>query len=266
VLSYKKNYSFEKSTEPKQKISLNEKHESEINFSPDIPTLYLSSYYMYLGEGLYKNKKRSNFSRYDRRIFSNQIDLINIKIFGQHKKFFTKMKDLIKPINKIEYIDLPKDKITVAVHVRRGGGYDKPLIYIDKKGKKKQRRPLKFPPDEYYINQIKSLSSFFNNVPIHVHVFTDDQDPVKITNRYEKCINLSNITYSCRKTGNHHDKNIFDDLFNMAHKFDCLIRPSSNFSIIAHLLGDHRVVISPMEYIWQNDTLTISKVETYFKG
>ena len=229
----------------KRHINLRKKHENEINFKPETPTLYQFSYYTTITDNLLIKK-------------------LDKKFYNEHKVFFDRIRKLIKPVARIKQISLPDNKITVAVHVRKGGGFDKPLLsrkpnyqYEDVKW------PTKFPPDSYYIEQIKYLSDYFDDSPLHVHIFTDDKNPARIMNKYKKAISLPNITYSCRKKGNHHARNVLDDLFNMAYRFDCLIRPSSSFSYLAQLLGTHKLAIAPAKSVWQGNTLIITEASKF---
>lgn len=198
--------------------------------------------------------------------------LFNIKLGGniqatpKNTKFIAILKEMIAPIESISFPPILKDKISVALHVRKGGGFDKPLLseqlytlkrkftFADKEW------PLRFPPDQYYIDQIKWLSNYFDNAPIHIHIFTDDPHPKKILELYKKHINKTNLSFSCREEGNHHSKNVIDDLFAMM-KFDCLIRPNSNLSKIAMFLSNHKIVISPKHGYWIENKLIINQIQ-----
>jgi hypothetical protein len=39
-------------------------------------------------------------------------------------------------------------------------------------------------------------------------------------------------------------------------RYDCLIRPESNYSIIAEKLGDYRIVIHPLDYTSEGKIVT----------
>ena len=193
--------------------------------------------------------------------------------------FYDTLRKMIAPIKPLDEFWLPQDRITVAVHVRKGGGYDRPLssiqqfdghlnsveytqtvvgcklyyTYID------QKFPLKFPPDQYYIDQIKKLSTMLNDAPLYVYLFTDDSNPIAILEEYEWIIGKSNILFNCRREENRHDLNVIEDFFAMT-KFDCLIRPQSNFSKGVQLIGKHKIVIHPKKAAWVNGKLIINMV------
>lgn len=185
-------------------------------------------------------------------------------------EFRRELKKVLHSRTKLTEINFPKDRITVAVHIRKGGGYDgKPLLSLqeyndgidkqndichcraDRLNYMDKAYPLKFPPDAYYINQIKRISEMFDHAPMYVHIFTDDQDPVILMQKYKKAVACANIEFGCREKGNHHDQHVLEDLFAMA-TCDCLIRSGSNFPQIAQLIGNHKVVIYPKSAQWKN--------------
>ncbi len=185
------------------------------------------------------------------------------------EEFCADLRRVIQPRGPIETLNLPKDMVTVAVHVRKGGGFDTPLFSVQLYGDEKKdfdischceigrmnyidcAYPLKFPPDLFYVTQIKRVSNLYHNVPMYVHIFTDDSYPEKLVERYKSMIDSPNITFGCRQSGNCHDKNVLEDLFSMA-QFDCLIRSGSNFPQIAQLIGNHKVVIYPKGANWKS--------------
>lgn len=193
-----------------------------------------------------------------------------------NEEFRQELGRVLSPRVPMENMFIPENKITVAVHVRKGGGFDKPLLSLQSYGGAAEKKcvscycdvskkyyadinfPLKFPPDAFYIDQIQKISKRFRHAPMYVHIFTDDPDPVSLTEGYKAAVGLSNIEFGCRKEGNHHDKNVLEDLFAMA-RFDCLIRSGSNFPQIAQLIGNHQVVIYPKNAEWRSQ-LYISEV------
>jgi len=196
-----------------------------------------------------------------------------------HVAFRNTLRKMIAPIKPFDEFYLPHDRITIAVHVRKGGGYDRPLLstqqfeghldsveytqtvvaykpsyaYVD------QKFPLKFPPDQYYIDQIKKLSEILNDVPLYVYLFTDDPNPLAILKEYEWMIGKPNILFDCRKEENCHDLHVIEDFFAMT-EFDCLIRSQSNFSRGVQLIGEHKIVIHPKQASWVDGKLIISMI------
>jgi hypothetical protein len=189
------------------------------------------------------------------------------------QEFMHTLKTCIAPCNPLPLLDLPTDKITVALHVRKGGGYDAPLAseQIFDKNTYPQRRntridepadviwPLKFPPDQYYIDQIKHLHEMVSGAPLYIYIFTDDPNPADIARRYARELQIDTITFDYRPAGNKHNANVLEDFFNIA-RFDCLIRSGSNFAQMAQLIGDHKIVIYPKNAHWKRGRLIVHDV------
>ena len=125
--------------------------------------------------------------------------------------------------------------------------------YADKKF------PLKFPPEQYYVDQIKRISKLFDDVPLFVYIFTDDSSPLGLVEKIKKAVNKNNITFACRNRGNVHYAHVVEDFYNMS-RFDCLIRSGSHFAIAAQLLGSHKIIIYPKHWQWVGKKLVIDEV------
>lgn len=228
------------------------------SFIKDSRKLYIINYYFQPEEwGTYQRD-------YDSQNVTEWNDLYDDQVFRDI------LRKKIKPLNPINEIELPNDRITVALHVRKGGGYDEKLLslqfYGDPTTDEMSRQcvcgshsrdftdigyTVKLPPDQFYVQQIKALSEMYNDAPLYVHLFTDDQNPQALIDRYNHAVGKKNIAYGCRQSGNRHDANILDDLFNMI-RFDCLIRSGSNFPQIAQLLGNYQVVLYPKRAEWRS--------------
>lgn len=225
----------------------------------------------------------------------------------EHPVYEKKLKELIRPLEVIGPLPKPEGVITVAVHVRKGGGFDMPLasaqeyqlddkpikgFYLIKNSLagsytdiwplnwpagpkffealaaylvKKNRFsdyiwPIKFPPDQYYIDQIKKLAELLPGKNLLIYIFTDDPKPELIVQRYSKALeSFPRIIFSYRQAGNHHTKNVLHDLFSLT-QCDCLISASSSFGFIAQLLGDHSIIMFPIRAIALPDKIIINKV------
>ena len=94
------------------------------------------------------------------------------KVDWEDEGFRKIIKDVTRPLYIKPELDLPADRITVAVHIRHGGGFDVADI-----GK---IIPLKVPPLSFYKDQIKRLYGLLNNQPMHVHLFTDHLHPAAL--------------------------------------------------------------------------------------
>lgn len=209
----------------------------------------------------------------DQKLYDSQ-DVSQWKELYDDEAFRTILRETIRPRFHINTIALPNDKITVALHVRKGRGFDGELLSLQLYGDNSIQTTchckthhsrfvdvgymLKFPPDQFYVDQIRYLSGKYNDAPLYIHLFTDDPDPQSLLERYAQAVGKSNISYGCREQGNHHDMNILDDLFNMT-RFDCLIRSGSNFPQVAQLIGNFKIVLYPKQVGWRS-VLNVSEV------
>ncbi len=227
-------------------------------------------------------------------------------ITREYPEFGKLIKTAFTPLMAIDPLPKPPAVITVALHVRKGGGFDKPLgsrqeyappsmpkgIYLKKNSPpgshldawpipwpagimfiEAVRRycykkthysdyiwPIKFPPDQYYIDQLKELTNLLPGKNLLVYLFTDDPDPESIMARYSaQLADHPRIIFSYRQKGNHHTKNVLEDLFAIT-QCDCLISASSSFATAAQILGNHQVLIFPIHAITLPDTIVINKV------
>ena len=255
-----------------------------------LPTLFISRIGTKLHEHLETDIEYNNNTAW----FSSLL----YELMIQNSDFAKDLKNMLQPKDKIEKLTLPKDKITVAVHLRKGGGFDPELksaqyyntseyeteyeeinisknntsnikrivesttkiddriLALTKKSFSDQCWPEKFPPEQYYVEQIKKLSNLFNNKPIYIHIFTDDKNPNKLKKQIKKSVNLPNVEF----TYNKQNKNILQDYSAMT-QFDCLIRSMSGFAYLSQLLGNHKIIIYPIHLTWINsDLLIVDKV------
>jgi len=101
----------------------------------------------------------------------------NVKIDFNDKQFMNKLKKTIAPINPIERTHIPSDRISVAVHVRRGGGYDPPLSF-EKESLEKTHVdsfcPEKFLTNKDFADQTSYLCRACNEKPMQVNIRKDE--------------------------------------------------------------------------------------------
>lgn len=232
------------------------------------------------------------------------------KYSRENPNFEKEIKMMLSPIIPLEQLAKPESVVTVAVHVRKGGGFDMPLaslqeyditqehiegIYLKKKSmgdcctdlwplkwpigpifieevKKLQHKktsfsdfvwPIKFPPDQYYIDQIKELIKIIPDRNLLIYIFTDDPNPEQIMHRYSKALQeYPRLIFSYRSTGNHHTKNVLQDLFSLA-SCDCLISANSSFAQVAQLVGNHSIIMIPLHAITFPDKIFMNKIAVF---
>ena len=183
----------------------------------------------------------------------------------QDEEFVAVLKKLLTPRKKIKYIEKPADCITVALHIRMGGGFS-----FDHRVKHKL--PQKFPPFHFYVDQLERLIGMYPEQQLYVYIFTDDDHPGKLQAMLQDALRMRNIAsgqirYEYRERNNRHDANVLDDFFNMM-EFDVLIRPQSGFSMFAQRLSErHSLIIAPKLHTfisskaWKIDTVSVVRVD-----
>lgn len=177
------------------------------------------------------------------------------KVNWEDPDFHKLLKNLIAPKNPIAPMNLPKDKTTVAVHIRRGGSYESDSAIV------RGQFPLKFPTDEFYLFQIRRLYNLLGKKPLYVFLFTDDEDPLQIKIKYLDHLTDLDIEIQCREKENHWNTNILEDFFHLT-QFDCAIHSQSNFPVCAGLISDYQIEIYPKSYYEESGQIYIDKVTT----
>jgi len=148
------------------------------------------------------------------------------------EKFIQHMASLIAPHTPPPIIQWPKNCVRVAIHVRTGGGFDNFAML--------QKQTIRIPSFCFFSSQISRLLTLFPGKKMHAHIFTDDQKPGHIMQKIQTLCPRE-ITFSCRKKGNHHDQNVITDFFSMATA-DVLIAPYSAFSRMAAIIGNPNMI------------------------
>lgn len=168
--------------------------------------------------------------------FEPDFSPLNFTVDWTDRGFLRELRNFMRPRFSLASPQIPEGHISVAVHVRKGGGFDVANLT--------QLVPHKSPPDSFYIEQIKRLTTIFPGQRLYAFIFTDHDKPLELMEYYKVAINNENVVFACRETENAYNKNVVDDFFALT-KFDCLIRPDSNFSLMASKLKDYKVQISP---------------------
>ena len=165
----------------------------------------------------------------------------------------------------------PPNVLSVALHVRTGKGFDKPMLtqqYYDLSGKithtprrtsamkakfSDVRYPGRFLPEKFYGDAVKYLSDHLNNPKLYVYIFTDDPDPVSLKDRLSSYISRSNITLDCAPLDREKKRSVLIDFFSIGN-FDYFIRSDlSNFALVAEFISDHKIVLSSAHQHWVAD-------------
>lgn len=157
------------------------------------------------------------------------------------------LSEFIRPREPIDPLPLPEDRITVALHVRTGIGFD---TVEDMK-----KMPTKFPLDSFYIKALQHLSGLFEGQPLYIYIFTDHPQPTELRSNFEAELMRLGIgndpIFDCRMSENRYDLNVLEDFFHMM-QFDCVIRPDSSYSRGSAAVSWPIVEISPPRKHWTN--------------
>lgn len=156
------------------------------------------------------------------------------------QKFCEIVRAYLQPTKPLNLVNLVPDAINVALHVRRGGGFDHTATSL---GHGKYRAdlvlPARFPPDDFFCEQVALLAKYFTNKRLSFFIFTDYPSPNELVEKYSAC--CPGIKFNCRSAEER--AGVVDDLFSMA-RFDVIVRPQSNFSLMAAHIG------GPLLEIW----------------
>jgi hypothetical protein len=168
------------------------------------------------------------------------------------------LQQMICPINQLPMPMLMQESLTVAVHVRKGTGWDIPNYRITPE-QLTASHPLRFAPDSFYIEQLKKIVRLFPEGKIYVYLFTDHDNPGQLADKYAQAVHCDRMIMAYRTDKNNEFINVLDDFFALT-RFDCLIRADSNFSLIASKLGNYRVQISPWHGIVDGEETRIDEI------
>lgn len=162
----------------------------------------------------------------------------------------------LKPLKPVKLIKLSKESVNIGVHIRS------PQSIVDQVWTGVELiLPIKFPPEQYYTNQIRRLIKYYKNEMIHFHFFTDHNDPAGLIKIYQmKFIKYPNVSFGIRVNNTNSDEALFSDFYSIP-LFDCFIGCGSNFSIVATKLGDYEILVNPLSAKIIGDQRFIDLVE-----
>lgn len=199
-------------------------------------------------------------------------DWIYFRVEWEDDEFHRLLCSMIAPVNQVSIPAhmQPADAVSVALHVRKGGGFDYPLL-----SEAKEVNPdipyadyyagLRFAPETFYLEQIRRLSALLANKRMYIYLFTDHENPQEIVDRFKKnLVGYDHIQFAYRASGNNHDAHVLEDFFAMS-RFDCVIHPQSHFSLMACKLGRPKIEIFPTSFHWQGTRHVIDSISIIIK-
>ena len=116
----------------------------------------------------------------------------NNRINYDNSEFVALMREEIKALSPVTKVVVPKEMLAVAVHVRRGGGWDRPLIQEDTlvTGEAWEASsaydvlhvdleyPERFAPDTYFIKQLRYVLDLYPDTKMYVHILLTILHPI----------------------------------------------------------------------------------------
>ena len=167
-------------------------------------------------------------------------------------EFRKRALEMVAPKYPLLLVLPPKERVSIALHYREGGGYDDPLD-LEKGG---LNYPLKFPPLSFYFEAVEEVLKLFPDQRLYCFLFTDAAFPEELLARFQT--KFPGVEWNCRKGGNGHNRNVLVDFFSLFH-FDALIHPQSNFSLVPALLHDYAVCCSPADFEIAEGRVVVTK-------
>lgn len=176
------------------------------------------------------------------------------------------VQKLISPKSNLQLTKPPKEHYSIALHVRKGRGFDPVLLSETPRNQLRYDilyhdvgAPWKVPPDEYYLKELIEILKEISHQKIYVHIFSDDPQIEALASKYKQAITDPRVSWGYRTASNNHDNGVLEDLFSISKNFNCLIRGDSNFSIVSDIIGNHEYVASPADHEFINGYLCITK-------
>lgn len=119
----------------------------------------------------------------------------------------------------------------------------------------------KFPPEQFYIDQVRYLLQYISPSQLHIQIFTDYNQPLELVQRIKEELLPNNISIGYQTWDDSYttEQKIANDLHNLA-RTQILIRSQSYFARVAELLGKHQLVICPFKTRWEGGKLVTTVV------
>lgn len=171
------------------------------------------------------------------------------KVDWDDKNFKQIIKENISSKIELQPVSFNQKRINVAVHLRIGSYQDTQSLYF--------LLPTKFPPFTFYVEQMQKIINKFPNEQILFHLFTDSGNPQLLVDKIKSALKNEQISFMFRKN-NSWSNNVLEDFFALS-QFKYIIRPASNFSIIACKLGNCEIEIYPSSYSSTNNKIIIAE-------
>lgn len=212
-----------------------------------------------ISQGKENNLYEVNYYPEDPSEYSHFPKNWEVSVNWDDPEFQNIIQENLKPTSDVKLVQMPPHDASIALHVRRGKGFDADAFsYLF---------PNKLPPMAYYHEALTKVCQEYQNErkkELYIHLFTDHPNPEELSKEFssimEKFPDLK-INLSYRK-----DAGMLDDLFSMS-KFDALIRSTSNFSLISGVLGrpEKEFFPSAFQHNSESGKLTITEMKAVYR-
>ena len=212
--------------------------------------------------------------------WNSPVQIHDWKNLRTNRDFLTKFRKLTGLQNSTDclLISPNKDITSIALHIRFWEkGYNlKSIQIIDDTQKNYTFHPyeeksidfyfpLKFPPLQFYIDQLNYITALEPKGSYYVFLFTDYPDPEKIANAINDHLeNKDAFHFDWRRNESESNDELtrtYEDFYSLLN-FDYLIRPGeSNFSQMTQILKDYKYAIFPSKYVWNNGFLQMTNIQ-----
>lgn len=208
--------------------------------------------------------------------------------------FRKRLQHVLKPKITIPTLVLAENKENIALHIRVGNKKSIAKPFYTKSDLTKPavpsgtnksalfpygedpdiHFPFKFPPYQYYVDRVHDMYTLLGKKPMHIHLFTD-YDPVEdLIELLLERIDIPDITmtagtvaeHNAIKAGDEFDTTVTSSIRDIYLMTQCdhFIRSGSNFAQLAHLVGNFKTVLFPIESKWyKGNILAYPKVGIY---
>lgn len=165
----------------------------------------------------------------------------------KNPEFVRRLREYFALKREVKTVTLPKGKVSIALHIRNGGTFDKE--------KQKEALARKFTSIPFVVESVKKLLAYYKNKPLYIHVFTDDVNPKMVLAEVRKQISDKRIQWGVLE-----NPDMFSDLVSMT-KFDALVTSSSNYSFVAWVLGNHQITMRQTKAHYDQGKIIVDEFE-----
>jgi hypothetical protein len=118
---------------------------------------------------------------------------------------------------------------------------------------------LKYPPEQYYIDQINRIIES-SDKDIIIKIVTDEKDPLALIERFKKQIIHPQVKIEFYdNTHKDFKTRIIEDLYILSQG-DIVIHAKSSYAYVADVMGNHKTIILPEYSRWIDNKLIVTDV------